>query len=90
MKIIKNILLFLILMLPLLLASCSAAAIKNDYQKMGLREYEGPSRVKTTRIVVNKKPTDHLMTTTCPNKQGERKIKVSKVGNTFVITVEEE
>ena len=89
MRIIKNVLICLILMCPILLTSCSAAAIKNDYQKNALREYEGPGRIKSARIIVEKSNNKLIAGDVCSPNQDKRQVKVSKIGNKFIITIED-
>jgi len=68
------------------LSSCSAAALKNGYTKeVRPDEYQAPSHERVTHITVTKSDTPTKGT----SEKQSREIKVTKVGDKFIVTVEE-
>ena len=84
-----------ILLLSLLLSSCSAAALKNDLNKtIPPNTYEGPSRTTINYIELRKGEgtTQKAIQDKKNNVTKDKKIKVTKVtriGNKYLITIEE-
>jgi len=70
---------YILAILIICLSGCSAASLTTSYEKKNIRNYVGPD-IEKKKVIEVKKGTE----------KGDRKIKVTRVGNEFIVSIEGE